>query len=134
MRKAAVWFLVMQGGAALLWWSVLLVWPATRRLFVFPGAPQSVLLAFLGPDLLLFTGASWIAAWGLKKSASWAWGMLCLHVGAVSYATLLCWSLALSQGGGWAGVLLMTLSTGLLLVFVWRLRPTTGQLNDDDSA
>lgn len=124
----------MQGGAALLWWSMLLIWPAARRPFVFPGAPESVLLAFLGPDLMLFMGASWLAAWGLRKSTRWAWGMLCLHAGAVCYATLLCWSLVLMHGGGWMGALLMTLSMGFLMVFVWRLRPTTGQLNDDDSA
>ena len=118
----AVAYLLLQAGAVLGWWALLLSVPASRPLFMAPHAPASTLLAFLLPDSLLYGGGSALAAYGLARRRAWAWGVLCLHTGAVCYAALYGMALPLLSGGG-AGSLLMTPALLVLPCLVWTLRP-----------
>ena len=70
-RLGSIFFL-FQGVGAVAWWAMLLAIPATRRHYLPAGAPDVMLLAFLLPDLVLFAGASLLAAVGLWRGASWA--------------------------------------------------------------
>ena len=117
-------YLALQGVLALAWWVVLLVAPETRRHFLAPGAPDVTLLAFLIPDVILFAGASMLAAYGLARGTAWAWPVLCLHAGAAAYAALYCIGLTLmSSGGAWFGAALMAPSLVVPPWLAWRLRP-----------
>ena len=58
VRRLAIVYLIVQGVGALIWWAMLLFAPSSREPFLAAGAPDSTLLAFLTPDLVLFAGAS----------------------------------------------------------------------------
>ena len=127
-RRLAIVFLTAQSLGALVWWSVLLMWPASRARFMAHGAPDITLLSFVVPDLLLFIATSLAAADGFWRSRSWAWSILCIHAGAAGYAGLYCWTLtALTRGDGLLGAILMTPSMIAPGVMVWALRPKERQ-------
>jgi len=123
LRLLAVTFLLAEGLGALAWWLVLLQVPRSRAAFLAPGAPESGLLAFWLPDLLLYVGAAFAAAIGIAGRNPWGWGVLCVHCGAAAYAALYAISLALLSGGGWWGACLMAPSLACLPYLTWRLRP-----------
>ncbi len=89
-RNLAVCYLVVQAGGGLGWWIMLLVAPDSRTWFMATAAPDSTLLAFAMPDLLLFVGASALAGLGLYFRQRWGWPVLCLHCGGTVYAGLYC--------------------------------------------
>jgi hypothetical protein len=123
LRAPAVWFLTVQGAGVVAWWAALLLFPSARSPFLVPGAPDETLFAFLGADLLLYAGGSFVAAYGLSRRCPWAWPVLCIHAGAVVYAALVGLALPLLSGGAWLGAILMAPSLVLLPILVWRLRP-----------
>lgn len=124
-RFGAIYFL-LQGVGALAWWVMLLMAPDTRRHYLAPGAPDDMLLAFLLPDLLLFVGASLLAACGLRRRASWTWPVLCAQAAASAYAELYCLNLlVLTRGTVWLGAALMAPSFIVPPWLAWRLRPRT---------
>ena len=55
-------YLVVQGLGGLAWWLTLFTWPRFRLAFMAAGAPESTLMAFAVPDLLLYAGGSLVAA------------------------------------------------------------------------
>ncbi|MBV9864456.1 MAG: hypothetical protein JO316_03850 [Abitibacteriaceae bacterium] len=123
LRTLAIWFLVIEGVGSLIWWSALILTPASRAAFMFPGTSDATLLAFMGADLILFTGASLLSAYGLQQKRKWAWPVLCLHTGAAVYATLYCLALSLLSGGGWIGTIMMAPCLVVLPYLTWNLYP-----------
>ncbi len=102
MRRLAILFLVAQGVGVAVWWLAMLMFPAARGPFMAPGAPDSTLLAFVLPDLALYSGASLLAAYGLGRNTAWAWPALCLHSGAAIYTALYGLALPFSAAAdGW---------------------------------
>lgn len=120
LRRFGLWFLIAQAVGATAWWFCLLVWPASRPLFMARGAPDSTLLAFTAADGVLFVGTAAASAYGLWANRGWRWPLLCVHAGAAGYAALYCWGLvALTGGDGLLGAALMSPSLvvpGLLAV------------------
>ncbi len=123
IRRLAVWFLIVQATGTVLWWVVLLLYPATRVPFLAPGAPDSTLFAFAPADLAFYIIGSLVVAWGLAGRKSWAWPLLCVHTGAIVYSALYGLGLLLLSGGG-GGVLMMLPSMIIEPAFVWLLRPS----------
>lgn len=122
-RTLAIWFLVLEGVGSLIWWSVLILAPASRKAFMAPGASDATLLAFMAADLILFSGASLLSAYGLQQKRNWAWPVLYLHTGAAVYAALYSLALAVLAGGGWLGAALMAPCLVVLPYLSWRLLP-----------
>ncbi len=123
MVRPAVAYLVVQGVAVYLWWVMLLLLPETREPFRAPGAPDSTLLAFVGADLLVYAGGSLVAAYGLARGRSWAWGILCVVAGASVYAALYALALPLFSGGAWLGALMMAPALAVPPLLAWIFRP-----------
>ena len=127
LRRLGIGFLLAQAVGAVVWWALLLVWPALHTPFLVKGAPDATLLAFVLPDALLFIGTSGACAYGFWRKRPWAWPLLCVHAGAAGYAALYCWALvALTGGEGLPGALMMSPSLVVPGILVWRLRPTGG--------
>ena len=122
IRKGIVAFLIVQGGGGLLWWAILLSSAPARGLFLAPGAPDSTLLAFLGADLILYVGGSFVAAYGLARRRPWAGLALGVHGGAAIYAALYALALSVLSGGAWLGGLLMAPSLIVLSFALWHLQ------------
>jgi hypothetical protein len=122
VRTLTIAYLFVQGTAAAIWWLLLLLQPAWRRPFVAAGAPDSTLLAFLGPDALLYIGAALAAAYGLWRSWPWAGPVLLLHAGAAPYAALYGAALAALSPGTWLGALLMGPGLFITPLVAWRFR------------
>jgi hypothetical protein len=124
LRLLAVVFLLAEAVGASIWWCVLLAWPQHRRAFLPNGAPDSMLLAFMLPDLALFIGAAIAVAYGLWTESSWAWPLLAVHVGAAGYAALYGWGLVVLTGGeGLLGAAFMSPSLVVPGLLLWSLRP-----------
>jgi len=122
-RKLVIVFLTLQGIGTFVWWAVLLAFPPAREPFLAPGAPDTTLLAFLVPDLVIYAGGALVAAYGLLRQTRWAWPALCVNAGAAVYAALYSLALPLLSGGGWLGALMMLPSLVVLPAAVWLLRP-----------
>ncbi len=124
LSRLAVLFLILQGAGVIIWWLILLISPLARSLFLVQGAPLPTLFAFIGADLLLYAGGSFLAAFGLARKERWAWSALCVHAGAVIYAALYGLTLPLiSDGGAWLGAVMMAPSLVVLPALLWMLRP-----------
>ncbi len=127
-RWGAALYFVLQGVSGLVWWIVLLAFPKLRELF-WPRLPGGGfdgrgLLAFALPDALGFIGLSLLCAWALWRGSKLWWALLCLHVGALGYATLFCWNLALlTRGETLLPALLMTPALAATAFWTVRLRP-----------
>lgn len=103
LRRGAALYFALQGASGLAWWAVMLAFPASRELF-WPRSPgggfdDRGLLAFALPDAVGFVALSLACAWALWRGWRRAWTLLCLHAGALGYATLFCLNLALSSRG-----------------------------------
>ena len=64
INRWAVAFLTLQGLGCLVWWGVLCLRPEVRQWFTATDAPDTTLMAFAAPDLLLFAAGSLVVAWG----------------------------------------------------------------------
>ena len=123
VRLAAA-VLLAEAVGAIVWWALLIMWPASRQPFLAAGAPEVTLLAFGVADGVLFIGTAAISAYGILRDRRWAWPVLCVHAGAAGYAALYCITLtALTAGDAWLGAVLMSPSLVLPGWLVWRLRP-----------
>ena len=108
-KRIAAWYLFLQGIGGTIWWVALFLFPVSRRSFMADGSPDSMLLAFLMPDALLFVGGSFVGAYAIAKSKAWAGYVLWLHAGAAVYGSLYCWGLVIfSKGDGLVGSIMMT--------------------------
>jgi hypothetical protein len=116
-REFVATFLVVQGLSCLLWWVMLWQFPSTRGYFIFPGIPETVLLAFALPDVLLYGVTALVGAEAVARRWKCATALVALHAGGVLYAELHALSLAHASGGGWNGVVLMA-PGAILLPFV----------------
>ena len=125
VRRLGQIYLVLQSVGAAAWWVMLLAQPATRQHFLAPRAPDETLIAFLLPDVVLFIGAGFAAAWALGATdrRPWGWPVLCVHAGAAAYAAMYCIALAALTGAAWAGAAMMAPSLVVTPWLAWRLRP-----------
>lgn len=73
LKQLAVCWLYCQGLLACAWWVLLFYAPSLRRHFLPGDAPDSTLLAFMVPDLLLFIAGALVAATGLVRGQRWGW-------------------------------------------------------------
>ena len=123
--RFAFLYLLSQGVGGIIWWIALFEYPTIRRSFISEGSPDSMLLAFFLPDCLIFVGGSFLSAYALSKSRSWALAALLLHAGGSSYAGLYCWGLVVvSAGDGLLGAIMMTppMIIPLVIAIVWQKR------------
>lgn len=127
-RRAAAAYLLAQSVAVSLWWAMLFAAPRTRRAFLPDAWPDEVLLALMLPDMAALIGAGFLAAWGIRGNAPWAWPVLAVHAGAMLYATLFAFAIPLFGGGGGAlGALLMAPPAAVTGALLWLLRPSPEQ-------
>jgi hypothetical protein len=124
-RTLAILYLLIQGGGLIVWWAMLLAFPATREPFTAPNAPESTLFAFILPDLLVYAAGSFITAYGLAAHKSWAWPALCFVTGATVYASLYAFALPFLSGGAWLGAAFMLPPMVVMCTLTWLLRPET---------
>lgn len=122
MRRAAVYWLCVQGALGIAWWILVLAWPGFRDAFTAPGAPSFTLDAYALPDAAIIIGGSLAAALGLRRERPWARAALWFTAGGVAYATLYCFLTAALSGGAWAAAGLMAPALALTLFFAIRLR------------
>lgn len=101
-------FFALQSAAFAAWWLYLWLFPASRSIFLPPGAAEIELLAFALPDLLVAALASAAAAISLAVGARWAVPLAWFSAGAVVYATVYCIAWAALRNGGWINVALMS--------------------------
>lgn len=128
LRRAGVLYLSIQSAGAALWWIGLCVFPSLRPLYLPFIASPSVFFAVGAPDVALYVGAGFVAAYALAKRKRWATTVIALHTGAVCYAGLYCLALSLSSGAGWRATALMTpslLFSPFLLARLYREAETT---------
>jgi hypothetical protein len=112
--RTARLYLLLQGGAVLGWWAVLLLWPASRALFLVHGAPEITLSAFAAGDLAI-VGAGSLAV-GASRDRAWAAPLAWIVAGAMTYAALYTILTALVGATGPLGALLMTPAAAASLV------------------
>lgn len=128
-RRGAALYFALQGASGVAWWTVLLLFPSARELF-WPRSPGGFddrgLLAFALPDAVGFVGLSLACAWALWRGSKGSWTLLCLQAGALGYATLFCWNLALATSGETIlPALLMTPSLGATVFWMLKVRPAS---------
>lgn len=100
-RAAATAYLVIQGGACIIWWVLLGALEGFRAQFELLDDPR-VLDSFRVTDLVLIAVASWVAAWLIHRRSPWALPATTLVLGSMAYATGLV--IALSAETSWSGV------------------------------
>jgi hypothetical protein len=98
-------FSALAAAGTVLWWAAMLLRPEWREPFVWPGLPDSALLAFLPAD-----AAGWI---GLPLAYAWTGKRLywVAFLAVASYSTLIVIGLCIAQNGAWLGVPFMLAST-----------------------
>lgn len=108
VRASAAIYFGIQGFAVLAWWWLLIGVPGSRRYFQMSAdSPDSVLLAFWLPDLLLMATGSLAASALLFFDSRLTQIALWFVAGATSYAALYCLAFALLTDQGWLGATLM---------------------------
>ena len=107
---ASLYFLA-QGSLGLLWWAVVLAWPATRSAFLPPTLTGAALFALLVPDLLVFVGGSLATGALAARRHGLARPAAFVTLGGTSYATLYSTTATLYGGGGWWGPAFMVAAT-----------------------
>lgn len=117
-------YLLTQGVSGFLWWVWLAVDPASRVYFVPDGLPDSFVVSFAIPDLLLFaTGSlSTALAFALRKPIGSS--LLWVLSGVMLYAALLCLGLQIHYGGYSVPTLMMLIATLCTLIFACTTKPT----------
>lgn len=111
VRRTAVLYFLLQGLAVAAWWLVLFVKPETRAYFQLEADSQTSLMAFLLPDAVFVAAGSLIVAYLVYLRNRYEVSALWLLTGAISYATVYTFSLALATDNGWLGVVMMAPAT-----------------------
>lgn len=124
LHIAASAYLALQGIGTLVWWAALILVPELRAWFTASGAPATTLWAFMTADVILMSGASLVAAWGIAFGRRWGWPILCVQAGASVYAGLYCLHLWLLDSSTWPNVVLMLPVLVVPAGLAWLLRPT----------
>jgi hypothetical protein len=108
-HAASAVYPLAQGLGALGWWIVLWRWPCARAYFKANSAPDSTLLAFLLPDLVVLIAGSLVGAYAIATRQRWELPAMYVLAGASIYAALYCWGLTIATGGeGLLGAVLMS--------------------------
>ena len=106
--RLAAWYFALQAVALVLWWPLLALWPAFRR--VFEMGDPAVLLSFLPSDVVLALACAVtarLAAVGHRAAVPVAG----VAVGVVACSTVAtCWAVAAAGAGG-VGVVAMACAT-----------------------
>ncbi len=113
-------FLLVECTAATAWWIAVATSPGFRAAFTPEWASPGFWLSLAPADLILFVGASGLAAWGLARDQPWAVPVLFAHAGAAGYAGLWCLTAAVSGSGPGLAALLMAVPMVVLPLGAWR--------------
>ncbi len=116
-------YLVAHCLGGLAWWFTLYAWPRFRPAFMAAGAPESTLMAFAVPDLMLYAGGSLVAGHALWTGRPWSFPAACVHAGAAAYAALYCLGLWWLDPQAWLPALLMFPSLFIPPWIAWSSRP-----------
>src|SRR5688572_25402728 len=111
VRRTARLYFLLQGLAVAAWWVILFVKPATRAYFQLEAGSETSLMAFLLPDATFIAVGSLIVAYLVSLPNRYEVSALWLLTGAISYATVYTFSLALATDNGWLGVVMMAPAT-----------------------
>ncbi|MHC5004469.1 MAG: hypothetical protein ACYTJ0_15255 [Planctomycetota bacterium] len=118
-RRPAAAYLLLQGSAVTAWWILLLAVPETRARFRPADAPDTMLLAFWLPDLLLVALGSLAGGVLLLRAPARAASLLWLVAGATAYATLYCIALLLLAPQTWPAATAMVPAAAVTLAIAW---------------
>jgi hypothetical protein len=121
LHRFAAAYLILQSLAVTAWWVLLFVQPHWRVYFKPAMVPDSALLAFALPDMVLLIGAGLWAAYRLISRPDSVLVPLALHTGGAVYATLWCLALWALSGEAVAGGLLMLPSAIVPSLLLWKL-------------
>jgi len=106
LRTFASLFLAAEAVGGLVFWLLLLFWPALLHELAPPGVGPEILRGLAFADLPLLVGAAAVASWGLARHRFWARSVLYVHAGAMAYAGLAGWGLVwATQGPLWPGLI-----------------------------
>jgi hypothetical protein len=117
LRAYAAPYFALQGALTLLTWAVIFLWPPIRPHFQPPGIPELMMMGFFLPDMLLFAGASFAAAYGFARGARWRSSAAWLVTGAMGYAALYTLAILLATGTAWLPVVVFLPAALLSLLF-----------------
>ncbi len=121
--RFAVAFLTAEAVGGLVFWALLLWRPGTVGALAPAGVSPEHARGLALADLPLLVGAATAAARGLARGRFWASSILTLHAGAMAYAGLAIWGLAIAAGGPFWAALLVTPSMTVPLWLAITLRP-----------
>jgi hypothetical protein len=117
LRPYAAPYFALQGALTILAWAVIFLWPPIRPHFQPPGIPELMMMAFFVPDMLLFTGGSFAAAYGFARGAPWRSSAAWLVTGSMAYAALYTLTILLWTGTAWLPVAVFLPAALLSLLF-----------------
>lgn len=129
-ERVAGAFLTCLAAAVLAWWTAILWHRPWMTRYLPKGLPPAWLHGLLVADLVLYAGAAAAAGLGFWRRRPWAFPVLCVHLGAAGYVTLMCLSLALITGSAAVNVALMAPPWAAAAWLAWRLRPSCGGDHD----
>jgi protein-S-isoprenylcysteine O-methyltransferase Ste14 len=109
-RSAGIYFL-FQGVVVFIWWSMMAIWPETRRYFLIDPNSETSLLSFWLSDLTLLGPGSIFTAWLFFKDSIYAPISTWFISGVVAAGTLYCFAFAMFTDAGWLGLTLMFAAT-----------------------
>jgi hypothetical protein len=117
LRPYAAPYFALQGALTILAWAVIFLWPPIRPHFQPPGIPELMMMAFFVPDMLLFIGGSFAAAYGFARGARWRSSAAWLVTGSMAYAALYTLTILLWTGTAWLPVVVFLPAAILSLLF-----------------
>lgn len=106
-RPWAAPYFAVQGLAVAAWWWLLWSSPGSRARFHPAGSPETDLLAFWLPDLVLGAGGSLVAAVLVRASVAWRVPVVWMVAGSMIYGALYTIALAVATDDAWWSVAFM---------------------------
>lgn len=121
-RRLAALYFAIQALAGAAWWLILGMSPASRAWFQPEGYPAGFILTYAAADAVLFVGASAVTASLLLLNKPGWRASIWLTTGAVLYASLHCFGVAVSAAGYWPSAAMMAAAAfcSALIAFTMR--------------
>lgn len=117
-RRAAAWYLWLQGMSGAIWWALLWVLPISRSWFI-PGFEELGAGVLAGADLPIFVGGSLASGFVCLKQPKWAQAACAFVAGGVLYAFALSVGACIAGGEGGLGLLMMLGAAWMSAATVW---------------
>ena len=115
VRKLIAIYLVIQGVATALWWSVLFTVPSSAEWFHPKDWPRESLLGFWLSDSMLLIAGSFFTAAAVVTNKPWASIAIWMLAAATWYPTLYCLGVSFMTDQAWLAAALMTCMAGITL-------------------